>query len=229
MPRLEMFQNRHQGQRAVLVANGPSLNLMDLGFLRREIVIGLNKIHLGLHRFRFYPRYLVSVNPLVIEQAATDMRRMNCVKFISETGKYALPEDALTHHIKTRNLPCRFCGDITQGVNEGSTVTYAALQIAFYMGFHEVIIVGMDHRFKYEGKPNQEQIVEGADDNHFCPEYFGGGQRWQNPDLLRSEESYRLARQAFEADGRRIIDATVNGACTIFEKRDYQTLFGTTP
>ena len=221
-----MFHNRHRGERAVLVANGPSLNQMDLGFLRRETVIGLNKIHLGLRRFRFYPRYLVAVNRLVIEQAAADMRRLNCVKFISERAKHALPEDALTHHIKTRDLACRFCRDITQGVHEGYTVTYAALQIAFYMGFQEVVIIGMDHRFHFAGEPNEERRLEGADVNHFCPDYFADGQRWQNPDLKKSEESYRLAREVYEADGRRIIDASVNGACAVFEKRDIQTLSG---
>ena len=213
----------------MLVANGPSLNRMDLAFLRHETVIGLNKIHLGIRRFRFYPRYLVAVNLLVIEQAATDIQRLNCVKFVSDRARHLLPENALTHHIKTRDLTCRFCQDITQGVHEGYTVTYAALQIAFYMGFEQVIIIGMDHRFRYEGPPNEERILEGPDENHFSPDYFGGGQRWQNPDLKRSEESYRLAKDAYEADGRRIIDATVDGACTVFEKRDYQTLFGTTP
>lgn len=202
---------------------------MDLAFLRRETVIGLNKIHLGIRRFRFYPRYLVAVNLLVIEQAATDIQRLNCVKFVSDRARHLLPENALTHHIKTRDLACRFCQDLTQGVHEGYTVTYVALQIAFYMGFEQVIIIGMDHRFRYEGSPNEERLLEGPDENHFSPDYFGGGQRWQNPDLTRSEGSYRLAKEIFEADGRRIIDATVNGACTVFEKRDYQTLFGTTP
>ena len=227
MTRLHFFANRHQGERAILVANGPSLNQMDLRPLRRETVIGLNKIYLGIRRFGFYPRYLVAINRLVIEQAAAEIRRLNCAKFISSRGSHALPEDALTHHIQSRNTPCRFCRDITEGINEGHTVTYAALQIAYYMGFAEIVIIGLDHRFQYHGEPNEEQRLDGADPNHFCPEYFGGGQSWQNPDLKNSEESFRIAREVFEDDGRRIIDATVNGACTVFEKRDYQTLFGT--
>lgn len=227
MTRLHFFANRHQGERAVLVANGPSLNEMDLRPLRRETVIGLNKIYLGIHRFRFYPRYLVAVNRLVIEQAAAELRRLNCVKFISSRGSHALPEDALTYHINTRKVPCRFCRDITQGVKEGHTVTYAALQIAYYMGFAEVVIIGLDHRFQYHGEPNEEHRLDGADPNHFCPEYFGGGQSWQNPDLKSSEESFRIAREVFEADGRRIVDATLNGACNVFEKGHYQTLFET--
>ena len=68
--------------------------------------------------------------------------------------------------------------------------------------------------------------MQGNDLNHFSPEYFGGGQSWDNPDLENSEASYRIAREEYEKDGRRIIDATYGGACTIFEKADYKKIFG---
>ena len=225
MSRLTRLRNRESGRRCVLVANGPSLNRMDLGFLRREITIGLNKIHLGLHRFGFYPRYYVAVNDLVIEQSAAAIKALNCVKFISARNAGVLPEDAWTHHIDTDAPAQRFCTDISRGVHEGWTVTYAALQVAYHLGFSEVIIIGMDHRYAYCGAPNETHVLEGDDPNHFSPDYFGGGQKWDNPDLERAEQSYRLARQVYEADGRRIVDATLGGACTVFEKQSHTTIF----
>lgn len=225
MNRLDTFKNRHRGERGVIVANGPSLNQMDLSFLKYERVIGLNKIYLGFSRFCFYPRYLVMVNKKVIEQSASVLPTISCVKFIGERGADLVPLDPLTHHIKTKNVSQRFSTDITSGVNEGWTVTYAALQIAFFLGFSEIVIIGMDHRFEYVGHPNESNIIQGQDPNHFSPSYFGGGQSWDNPDLVKSEESYRIARAEFERDGRRIIDATVNGACLVFEKADYRCLF----
>lgn len=222
--RLARFRGRHDGERVVLVANGPSLNRMNLRFLQRETTIGLNKIYQGVQRFRFYPRYLVAVNRKVLEQAYREIAAMRCVKLIGERGSDLLPEDALTYHLRTKNPPSRFCKDIERGVHEGWTVTYAALQIAYYMGFREVVIIGMDHRFKFSGEPNESRMLEGSDTNHFSTEYFAG-RTWDNPDLQRSEESYRIARQVLEADGRRIIDATVDGDCNVFEKCDYRTLF----
>lgn len=227
MSRLTSLAGRHRGQRCVLVANGPSLNQMDLAFLRREVTIGLNKIYLGFKKFSFYPRYYVAINDLVIQQSAEIIKSMNCVKFISERNAALVPESALTYHINTDRPAHRFCKDISDGVNEGWTVTYAALQIAYHLGFSEVVIVGMDHRFTYTGAPNQTQTLHGDDPNHFSHKYFGGGQKWDTPDLANSEASYRIARQVFEQDGRRIIDATLDGACTIFEKTDYRILFKT--
>ena len=209
----------------MIVANGPSLNDMDLSFLRREVTIGLNKIHLGLRRFRFYPRYLVAVNRKVIEQACREIAGMRCVKIIGERGADLIPENALTYHVATRHPPSRFCRDLEIGLHEGWTVTHAALQVAYYLGSKEVIIVGMDHRFRFSGRPNEARRMSGSDPNHFSADYFAG-RTWDNPDLERSEESYRIAREVFEADGRRVIDATVNGACGVFEKCDYRSLFG---
>jgi len=226
--RVSRLKGRHEGERAILVANGPSLNHMDLSFLRRNTVIGLNKIYLGLSKFGFYPKYYVAVNDLVVQQSAEQIKALSCIKFISKRNAAYFPEDALTYHLETRNPPARFCHDIAQGVHEGWTVTYVALQIARYLGFTEVVIIGLDHRYEYSGGPNETKVMEGADPNHFSPDYFGGGQKWDNPDLMNSEESYRIARQEFEKEGRRIIDATVDGACTIFEKQDYRKLFGLT-
>lgn len=201
---------------------------MDLGFLRHEIVIGLNKIFLGLRRFGFYPKYYVAVNQKVIAQACDAIKALNCVKFISRDSAERVPENALTYHINLQNPPARFCRDVAIGVHEGWTVTYVALQIAYYLGFSEVIIIGLDHRFSFSGAPNEAQRLEGPDPNHFCAEYFGFGQQWDNPDLPHSEESYQLAREVYAADGRVIVDATVGGNCTVFDKVDYLQYFGLT-
>lgn len=220
-----MLKNRHAGEKAVIVANGASLNRMDLSCLKDEITIGLNKIFLGFKKFNFYPRYYIAINDKVIAQSVEQIRRLNCVKFISKRNGGLIPENALAYHVNTQDPPARFSHDIAQGLHEGWTVTYAALQIAYYLGFKEVVIIGMDHRYEYIGIPNEEHQLDGPDPNHFTPEYFGGGQKWDNPDLANSEESYRIARVEYEKDGRRIIDATVDGACAIFEKADYRKLF----
>ena len=58
------------------------------------------------------------------------------------------------------------------------------------MGFEEVILIGVDHNFETKGKAKQTVISGGDDPNHFSPEYFGKGFRWQLPDLDTSEEAY---------------------------------------
>jgi len=223
-PRLARFAGIHPGERAVLVCNGPSLNRMDLTRLRGETVIGLNKIHLGLERFGFELAYLVAVNPRVVAQAAAEIAALPVPRFIGARAAAHLPQDAFTFHVPVLSAPVLFSTEPTRGFREGGTVTHAALQVAYWMGFAEVVIVGMDHRFAYQGAPHEARRMEGPDPNHFSPDYFRG-QIWDNPDLARSEASYAEARRVYEAAGRRILDATPGGACQVFEKADYEALF----
>lgn len=86
------------------------------------------------------------------------------------------------------------------------------------MGFSDVILIGVDHKFAVSGPAHQIVESAGPDASHFDPNYFGKGFKWQLPDLETSELAYRLARQNFEEAGRRIVDSTVDGALETFPK-----------
>ena len=216
---LSLVKNRHHGETAVLLCNGPSLNQVDFQLIREFPVIGLNKIYLGITRFGITPRYYVAVDRLVIGQSLQQISLLPCVKFLPVElfGGAQPPPPPLCFLLKTENPTEHFYQDISAGVNQGSTVTYVALQIAFFMGFSKLIIVGMDHRYHFSGKPHEKTRLIGDDVNHFDPSYFRD-QQWNNPDLATIEQSYRAARWNFECAGMRIIDCTMGGACDIFEK-----------
>ena len=91
------------------------------------------------------------------------------------------------------------------------------MQIAYYMGFKNVYLIGVDHNFKTTGAPNEKQFLKGNDVNHFDPNYFGN-KEWHLPDLQGSEISYHLAKFFYERNGRRIYDATIDGKLQIFQK-----------
>jgi len=91
------------------------------------------------------------------------------------------------------------------------------------MGFSEVLIIGMDHNFitKKSNTPNKTEIRdEELDVNHFHPNYFPKGSKWETPDLTSSEYFYSIAKRVFEEDGRKIYDCTINGKCQVFDKAE---------
>ena len=58
----------------------------------------------------------------------------------------------LNYYIETEHPEGPFCTDLAnQSINEGFTVTSVCLQIAYYLGFGEIVIIGMDHRYQYWG------------------------------------------------------------------------------
>jgi len=235
--RLAALKDIHKGKRAFIIGNGPSLKQTDLSKLKGEISFGMNRIYLMFPELGFSSTYLSIVNDLVIEQTASDLAALEIPKFITWRSRRFF-DAAQFAGSKYTNLPTflyttydapRFSPDVRGRVWEGATVTYVTMQLAFHMGFDEVILIGVDHNYTTTGKPNTTITSEGDDPNHFSGQYFGKGFRWQLPDLETSEIAYRMARKAYEDAGRRIVDATVGGKLTIFEKVDYNQLFRAGP
>ena len=114
-----------------------------------------------------------------------------------------------------------FAKDCSFSINQGYTVTYVALQLAFHMGFRSVALVGADHTFATKGPANK--TVEGGarDESHFDPAYFAGV-KWQLPDLFESEVAYERARKMYEAHGRAIFNCTDGGKLNVFERLSLQ-------
>ena len=223
--RLARFRDRHRGERCFVLGNGPSLNLVDLERLRGETTFGLNRIYLKFEEVGYETDYLVCINKHVLRQFAADLRALKCIRFLAAGHDDLFQPLERLLMIPTLHAIGFARNPTVRGVHEGGTVTFAALQLAYFMGFAEVVLVGVDHRFHAAGLANQ--LVRASDDDrdHFDPSYFGPGVTWQLPDLEASERSYRIAKAVFEADGRRIIDATVNGGPQVFTKADlYQVL-----
>jgi hypothetical protein len=219
------LKDSQSGKRCFIIGNGPSLREMDLGKLRNEITFGMNRIYLLFPELGFSTTYYVSINDLVIQQCAQDIQTLGMPRFLAWRSRSHIQSSEGLNYLYTTYTGSGFSRDVTGRIWEGATVTYVALQLAFHMGFSEVILIGVDHNFVSSGDPNQTITSEGDDPNHFSPNYFGKGFKWQLPDLDTSEIAYEMARDAYEKTGRRVLDATRGGKLTIFPKVDYDTLF----
>lgn len=222
MERLSAFKDKHRGERCFIIGNGPSLNKMDLSYLKDEITFGVNKIYLLFDKLGFSTTYYVSINGLVIEQCAADIEKIKCPKFIKWEHRGYFPSAPETIFLRSRGVPGFYPDPDKEGLWEGGTVTYVNMQLAYFMGFSKVILIGVDHSFKNTDSPNKVVISEGDDTDHFDPDYFGKGFKWQLPDLETSEKAYRLAKEVYESSGRSIVDATQGGKLDIFEKVKYE-------
>jgi len=224
---LRALKNTHLGQRCVIIGNGPSLQQTDLSLLKDEITFSLNRGYLFYDRVGKHCTYHVTVNGLVIEQFWHELEALPNTRFVTWGQRHPLPQDTQTIFIggPMLDLTPRFCSDPSRDLWTGATVTFVALQLAYYLGFRQVILIGVDHNFATKGTANKEVVSEGTDPNHFHPDYFGKGVRWQLPDLEVSEKAYRLAKAAYEADGREILDATLGGKLEVFPKIDFEQVF----
>lgn len=215
--KLKTWKDKYLEDKAVIVCNGPSLLKSDLSLLEGVFTFGLNKINLLFDKSSFRPSCIVAVNPFVIEQNAEFYSQTDIPLFLSSYAiNFVRSHNNVAFLHSSRQF--KFARDCSISVYLGYTVTFVAMQLAFHMGFKDTALIGCDHNFATKGPPNKTIASGERDENHFDPNYFAGGVKWQLPDLSSSEISYMLARDVYQAAGRNIVNATEGGCLEIFPR-----------
>lgn len=220
--RLRGFQGRHAGEKAAIIGSGPSLLKTDLAQLEGRTLFGMNRLYTGFEKLGLSVDYYLAVNRYVMRYYGPEIAALGIPLFLGWEGRKQVPMNDHVVYLYDQS-GTDFETDLTRRVPAGGTVTFAAMQLAFYMGFSDVVLVGVDHRFSLtpdeEGSgPNAAVERNGADPNHFSSNYFPSGIVWQTPDLDQSSEAYRKALRAYAEDGRVIRDATVDGSLDVFPR-----------
>lgn len=238
------FRDRHRGERCVIIGNGPSLNRLDLPAIAGETTFAVNSIYLATDTMGFAPTYYMVEDNLVMQENAREILayRAGHKFFPTHYAPYfdTVPDNVTFFEMDDQfykrgsasyGVP-RFSGDFGLRGYCGQSVTILNLQLAFHMGFSEVVLIGMDFSYVIPDTAIREGTLITSteeDQNHFHPGYFGPGKTWKDPKLERVLASYQLAKRVFEADGRRIVNATAGGALELFSRVDYHEMFGGRP
>lgn len=214
------WTNRYAGKKAIILCNGPSLNKVDFNLIESDVfTFGLNKINLLFDYSSFRPSCIVAVNPFVIEQNKDFYNTTDIPLFFDSVGirKGWINSRRNIVFLHSGAPLDGFAKDCSMSINQGHTVTYVALQLAFHMGFKNVALVGADHTFATKGPANK--IVHGGvvDESHFDPRYFSN-QKWHLPDLFESEVAYTRANNIYNAHDRKIFNCTDGGNLNIFDR-----------
>ena len=230
------FMNKHRGERCFIMGGGPSLKKCDPQLLANESTFGVNGIFLLFDWLGFQPTYYAVEDWFVYEDRFGEIKRFvtepECFFPLQFSGRgFDRPNHhyfrALYEFNSDPDWP-NFSTDAARMLWIGGTVTYICLQLAYFMGFKEVFLIGIDHNYvkpEHVQTTGNEWLAQGDDPNHFHPDYFGKGYRCHDPKVERMEKAYVSARKAFEADGRKVYNATIGGALEVFERRDFFSLF----
>lgn len=204
--------------RAVILGNGPSLLSVTPEDLHGSLVFGSNYVFL---KEELWPEIdVLSIsNPLVASQ------RSGVINLIDD-AVVAFPWwlcAFLTPHDQTLMLRAdgdlTFATDVRERISWCHTVTYFSMQLAYSLGCTEVVLAGFDHYYTQDESLVEGDTIaqDGADTNHFDPSYFGN-KRWHAADVDGMEKVYRIAKVAYEADGRAIYNGTDGGHLDVFDR-----------
>ena len=179
--RIKNYKNRFSGQKAIILCNGPSLNKVNFDKIRNSSVytFGLNKINLIFSKTDFRPSLIVAVNSYVIQQNSDFYNQTDLPLFINYTGCRNIRFRNNVNFLFSATSPGKFARDCSMSINQGYTVTFVAMQLAYHMGFKKLRSVGCDHSFSAKGAANKAVVSGKTDNDHFDPNYFSGGNVWE--------------------------------------------------
>lgn len=227
LERLTRLQRRRK-ESCVIVANGPSLNRSNLDLLRHADVI-ISNFAIISKPLREAATYLTIVNDLVAKQGSVQFNRLDIPKLVPFWLGNSINAGDSTVFLPATVEPV-FCGTLDGTFSWRSTVSFLNMQLAFAMGYENVVLIGFDH--SYQQAPDLKEgaaIVQDTEDpNHFDPRYFHG-KTWQAADTGNMEKMYLVAREAYAAAGRRIVNATDGGKLEVFAREPLDRALGLAP
>ncbi len=237
--KIKELRDKFKGKRCFIIGNGPSLNKCDLSLLDNEYTFAVNGIFYKTEEMGFKPTFYMVEDGHVVDD---NLDKINAFdpeyKFFPALYKEKIIKTDKTYFFAADlgfyrgDHPSfekpRFSKDFSKVSYCGQSVTYLNMQLAYYLGFTEVYLIGMD--FSYQIRETDEvrgqTLVSNEDDvNHFHPDYFGKGKKWHDPKVYNVAKNYEFAKENFEKDGRKIFNATVGGKLEIFDRKDYNGLF----
>lgn len=228
--KLRKLKNIHKNSRCFILGNGPSLLKCDLKLLKDEITIVSNANYLIWESFGFTPNYITVEDHLVAEDRQAELNNLSKVtKIFPFDLSYCLLKKNNVLYINFlrdyKSFP-KFTEEFDKCVYWGGTVSYLNLQLAYYLGFNEIYLIGFDHYYKVpKNIINNIIISEENDVNHIHPNYFGKGYRWHDPKIDRMEIAYEEAKKFFDDKNIIIKNATIGGNLETFERIDFLKLF----
>lgn len=181
MRRIRRFKNIHKGERCFITCTGPSLTIRDLEKLEGEYTIGVNSITKAYSLTKWRPTYYALVDIF----AFGNYLKENAVEgnsFCKREGFFHYRANPKTKNGRETYLlvdyhnhkeewmkkgKIKYSPDISVCVYDGFTVTNMAIQIAIYMGFKKIYILGADCDYSspkihfVEMPDDQKKIKEG--------------------------------------------------------------------
>ena len=174
--KLKRLKNKYKNERCFIIGNGPSLTVEDLNSLKNEHCFAFNRIYESFDKTEWRPEFYMVLDNDVMRTVARNTDKLDSkYKLLNVMGK--------TMGIKSEDNTLFFCSfgpykvkefnfikkgiseDISRYISLNYSVSCAAIETAIYMGFKEIILVGMDHNYsRYIDKDGVGHCEDGITD-----------------------------------------------------------------
>lgn len=222
---LKAFKDIHKGERCFVVATGPSLNYDDLSLIKGEFSFGMNSICKILKDTPWHPSYYAIQDEDVYKKIEPDiLNNVKCTTLVSHQFDYHfnMPDHFVKYPYNNYQLrrssyldDCtgshgnfKFSPNCYLEVCGSPTITYSILQLAVYMGFKDIYLLGVD--CNYTQGANNHAVSYGA--------MISNAERTNR----RMTEAYECAKKYADEHGINIVNCSRGGALEVFPRKSLE-------
>lgn len=232
---ISQFKNSYVGKRCFLIGNGPSLKEEDLNVLysNREVSFAFNRIYNIFDKTLWRPAFYISQDEKMLKGCENIVDQLDLpIKFIPIQLSWYHNiniHDAIYFNMnwKQRENPYDFLfsDDVAHEIASADTCMYTAAQIATYMGFKEIFLIGVDHHFHISQNNKGEIIIDNTVKDYFTDKYNMDKDNLYIPNTEKSTLTYIAMKEQCEKRGVQIYNATRGGNLEVFPRVDFEKLF----
>lgn len=226
--RIAAMKDQYKGERCFIVATGPSLTMDDLEILHEnhEFCISMNSIFKCFADTTWRPDQYVIVDSCAIRIWGEEMQGLDVKqKFIADSQMYFdyenLEKDWYVYHsvFGRESLGGDACSeDFSVKAYHSGTITNICIQLAFYLGFSEIYLLGVDFT-------HQNRKVEHFHEDIIDEDMFYESGEWIEILYGYSLKEYQASRKYADNHNIKIYNATRGGELEVFKRVDFDSLF----
>ena len=231
---LQTLKGIHKGKRCFVIGNGPSLRAADLDMLQGEYTFAVNRIFSFFDQTKWRPTYYLSTDDKILQDFQNEFLNYDLghMFLAKKFCTIQAPSNVLTriyHGFMTFDIDADLyqknqmyiSEDVSNHFSDGQTVTFASIQLAIYMGFKEIYLIGVDHNYsrvlEASGKVRVDPTVQDYFDNKRYNHAYPAN-------LNAAEYAYTIAKEYGDTHGVKICNATRGGKLEVFERVDFDDL-----
>lgn len=249
--KIQELKDLHKGKRCFVVGNGPSLTIDDLESINKEVSFGCNSIYALFPYTKWRPTYYIATDTMMTEVLKKEKKDQEILSQVEGLFTGLTEADSMLIESLERNkvyfLNCVWgirnkenvinallSHEVDEKIYTIGSVLYTALQVALYMGFQEIYLLGVDMSFSVEEKRNGEiqfndvtnhqEIIEKEDRQY----QFMQEERFGNSYVGRVDNQvagYISVKRYSDEKGIKVYNATRGGKLEVFERVALESLF----
>ena len=233
--KLAALKGTYVGKRCFFVGNGPSLCAEDLTKLHEhgEVTFAFNRVYNIFDHTPWKPTFYISQDEKMLAGCADVVDQLeleNKLVPVQLKWHYNIQiHDAVYFNMnwqqKENPLDFEFSDEIAKEIFCASTGMYTAAQLAAYMGFSEIDLIGVDHHFRTSINNKGEIVIDDKVKDYFTDKYNDDKDKLYIPNTEKSKLTYVAMKRHCDQRGIQVYNATRGGKLEVFPRVEFDSLF----